>query len=105
MHDGVNFIITDKFTAADIIVKQRPNYIGKIDVIKPSIISHPFHIAFSKKSENYKKIQSDFNQGLKMISDDGTLTKILNTHGIFTSKASKNGKTKLPLEQLKIIKC
>lgn len=97
MHDRVDFAVIDKFTAADIIVKQRPNYIGKIEVIRPALAIHPFHIAFSKKIGEYKKIQTDFNRGLKLITDDGLLEKILNAHGMFTPIKAAQGKTKVTI--------
>lgn len=84
MHNRINFAVIDKFTAADIIVKQRPQYIGKIEVMRPPLVSHSFHVAFSKKLTGYKKIHSDFNRALKMLENDGSLEKILNAHGLFT---------------------
>ncbi|MFH2059794.1 MAG: hypothetical protein ABIJ59_12950, partial [Pseudomonadota bacterium] len=36
-----------------------------------------FHLAISRKSENYKQKLSDFNQGLQAVADDGTLKKYI----------------------------
>ncbi|WP_186647151.1 extracellular solute-binding protein [Fluviispira vulneris] len=97
MHDRIDFAVLDKFTVADLIAKERPNYIGKIDVLKPEIAKNPFHIAFSKKNPGYKKLQIDFNRGLKLIANDGTLEKIMQDFGFFTNKKSKDGKIKITI--------
>jgi sorbitol/mannitol transport system substrate-binding protein len=97
MHNRIDFIVIDKLIATDIIIKQRPNYIGQLEVIRRSLANNLFHIAFSKNNKKYKQTQIDFNRGLKMITDDGTLEKILESHGLFSNKESSNEKIKLTI--------
>ena len=93
----IDFAVIDKYSAADLMVNQRPHLIGKLEFMYPLLVSNSFHIAFSKKSKGYLQRQLAFNKGLKEITVDGTLDKILSKHGLFPSKNLKNGKVKLTI--------
>ena len=50
--------------------------------LEPPLETKPLYVAFSLKSADSGKRAMDFNEGLRLITDDGTLAKILNKHGI-----------------------
>ena len=93
----IDFAVIDKYTAADLLVNHRPHLIGQLEFMYPLLVSNSFHIAFSKKSTGYKERQLAFNEGLKAITLDGTLHKILSKHGLFPLQQNDNGKVKLTI--------
>ena len=95
--DRIHFAVIDKYTASDLMVNQRPHLIGQLEFMFPPLISNSFHVVFSKKSEGYLQRQKDFNRGLQAVISDGTLDKILARHGLFPTKAVRNGKVKLTI--------
>ena len=95
--DRIHFAVIDKYSASDLMVSQRPHLIGKLEFMQPLLVSNSFHVAFSKKSNGYEQRQMEFNQGLKAMTQDGTLHKILAKHGLFPSKKANNSKVKLTI--------
>jgi len=92
----VDFIAIDQYTAADIMVKHRPHLIGQLQFFPTLLSKNKFHIAFSKKSRNHLQYQTDFNQSLQALTNEGSIEKILNKHGIF-SRINSNKKNKITL--------
>jgi len=97
----VDFILIDKYTAADIMVKHRPHFIGKIEQVKPALSSNSFHLAISKKTNNYQEKINDFNEGLNSIIDDGTLDNILSKHGLLSASNKVDKKVELVIGTVK----
>jgi sorbitol/mannitol transport system substrate-binding protein len=93
----IHFAVMDQYTAANLMVKERPHLIGQLEFMRPSLVSNEFHIAFSKKAEGHLQMYNDFNQSLQALIQDGTLAKILAKYGAFPQKASKPGKVKLTI--------
>lgn len=81
----VDFIVIDKYTAADIMVNTLPHLIGQLEFMNPPLSEKSFHIAFSKNSPGYQQRLNDFNRGLQAVRNDGTLEKILYKHGLLGS--------------------
>jgi len=77
----IDFIFIDKYVAKHIIVTKYPHYLGELEFMEPPLENKPLYIAFSTKAKNYEQKQKAFNEGLKMIEQDGTLNKILEKHG------------------------
>jgi sorbitol/mannitol transport system substrate-binding protein len=48
-HDRIQFALIDKFTAADLMVGQRPHLIGQFEFMTPPFAQRDFSIAFSAK--------------------------------------------------------
>jgi len=93
----IDFVVGDKNTLADIMIAQRPHLIGQLEFLSAPLFNHEFHVAFSKKSSNYLQLKKDFDLGLQLIYQEGTLTKILQKHGLFRIKSTNNNKVKLTI--------
>jgi len=79
--DRVQLICIDKFVAKYVIGKKFPKYAEALEFMEPPLKYQPLFIAFSRLAKNYEQKLKDFNAGLKEITDDGTLKKIMNKHG------------------------
>lgn len=93
----IDLILIDKYTAADLMVGQRPNLIGEFEFVKPALVSGSFQLAFSKKSSNAKELARAFNQGLDELYKDGTVEQIMARHGLFFQKNTVSGRVKLTI--------
>lgn len=96
----IDFAVIDKYTAADLMVGQRPHLIGQLEYMNPPLASNAFHVAFSKKSKHYQQLLNDFNRCLSLLENDGTLKRILDRHGLFQPGTSDQGKKKLVIGAL-----
>lgn len=77
----INFIIADKFVAANILVNKRPHLIGKLEFVDPPIIRKEFHVAFCKKKPGYRKALERFNAALGEMQRSGDYQRILMRYG------------------------
>lgn len=93
----LDLAVIDKYTAADIMVNQRPHLIGELEFIKPAIIHNSFHIAFPKKIANAREIKSAFDRGLSSLKKSGELKKIREKHGLYDSEENRSGKIQLTI--------
>jgi len=89
----VDFVVIDKYTAADIMVKKLPHMIGKFEFMDPPLALKPFYIAFSKNARRSQQLANDFNLGLQEVIQDKTLERILYKHGLLQSQELLPGKT------------
>jgi sorbitol/mannitol transport system substrate-binding protein len=88
----IDFVVIDKYTAADIMVNKLPHLIGQLEFMNPPLAEKSFHIAFSKNSPGYQQRLDDFNRGLQEVVNDKTLEKILYKHGLLEAKAEEPDK-------------
>lgn len=88
----IDFAVIDNYTAADLIVNQRPHLIGQLEFMYPPLVSNDFHVAFSKKSESINKYLEEFNRGLAEVIRDKTLDRILAKHGLTKPREVEKGK-------------
>ncbi|MGI0116116.1 extracellular solute-binding protein [Zooshikella sp. RANM57] len=93
----IQFVLIDKFTAADLMVSKRPYYIGQLEFVQPALTRKNFHIAFSKKSESAITLLAAFNSGLAIMRQDGTLVAIQSQHGLQANPPSSPTKTQLTI--------
>ncbi|MCP3942577.1 MAG: transporter substrate-binding domain-containing protein [Desulfobacteraceae bacterium] len=77
----IDIFVESKFVAQDVINSKFAQDKDKIEVLNPPLKTNTLHIGISKKIANAKKIQQDLDAGLKAIKDDGTMDKILKSHG------------------------
>lgn len=76
----VDLVLIDKITAQHIInteyadKKEQFAWLGSVQV-------DPQHVGFSKKTPDYDQHLAAFNAGLRAITEDGTLKKIMASHG------------------------
>ncbi len=77
----VDMIIVDKIQAEYILKKKYPDKTEAFEFLEPPVEIYNQHLVISKKAKNPQKKINDFNHGLKMIIDDGTLEGIVKRHG------------------------
>ncbi|NJL59882.1 MAG: hypothetical protein HC887_09790 [Desulfobacteraceae bacterium] len=54
-----------------------PDLKGQIEFIEPALVKIDAHNLISRAIPNYEIIAADFNRGLKDITHDGTVAKIM----------------------------
>lgn len=95
--DRVHFSVIDKYTAADIMVEQRPHLIGELEFIPLVKDDKPFHVAFSKKTSGHEQLRSDFNRSLQQLKASGEVAGIMESHGLYSPKIEHPEKTILTI--------
>lgn len=91
----IDFVVIDKYTAADLITRHRPHLIGQFEFMSPVVSEKPFHVAFSKQSPTYERDLMAFNKGLQQIKNDGELVEIQKRHGLFSTLNKDDSKTRI----------
>ncbi|MDG9669413.1 extracellular solute-binding protein [Hahella sp. CR1] len=91
----IQFVLIDKFTAADLIVGYRPHYIGKLDFVYPPLADKQFHIAFANNRASADKWVTAFNQGLRKMREDGTLDRLRFEYGLLPNVDRGDDKIRL----------
>ena len=77
----IDLMLIDKYNASYLIRTKYPEFVEKIEWIEPLIKEEPQYLAISKKAPDSQQKVDDFNRGLKLIQEDGTIEKILAKHG------------------------
>ena len=93
----IDFAVIDKYTAADLMVGRRPHLIGQLEFMYPPLAERDFFIAFSKKGKNPQKLLNAFNEGLAEMQQDGSLLKIREKHGLFSTPNVGRHKVRLTI--------
>ncbi|MFT5697730.1 MAG: polar amino acid transport system substrate-binding protein [Desulforhopalus sp.] len=78
----IDYIFIDKFVAEHLIKHKFPSYEADLEFMHPALEVRLLYIAFSKQAEDYQNKLKAFNSGLQQITQDGTLARIMNQHGI-----------------------
>lgn len=81
MAGRVDYVLADKYEAADSLVSERPQLIGQLEFIDPPISSRAFHISVGTKNPKAKEIIAAFNSGLQKIKKSGRYAEILYSYG------------------------
>lgn len=87
-HRRIQFIFIDKYVAEHLIKNNFPHYEAELEFMLPALEIKHFYIAFSKQAPDYQSKLKAFNSGLQQITQDGTLAKIMEQHGI--NKSTQN---------------
>ncbi len=82
--ERISFSLIDKYTAANLMIEKRPQYVGQLEFLQPAIAEKSFHIGFSNKSPRAESLAALFNLGLTEIKQDGTLASIQERHGLLS---------------------
>lgn len=56
------------------------NIADHLEIMKPSLITHPLHITISRNNPNHKEIAQAFNNALKAMKKDGSYIELLDRH-------------------------
>ncbi len=107
--DGLDMLMTnqldlmqlDKLTAGDLIAEKRPQYINQFEIFA-SLSTNNFFIGFPSSSSKTEQLKEDFNHGLQIIKKDGTLSKIMDDHGLNAITSPVRGHTILNIGTLNI---
>ncbi|MBW8192356.1 extracellular solute-binding protein [Neiella marina] len=89
MADRLDFILINKFTAADLMVDQYPEMIGQLEFVESTTLSVDFHLAFSRSFANAENLAAQFNRNLNQLIASGDMQKIYYQHGLSLFTASK----------------
>ena len=93
----VDYIVIDKLTAANLLINQRPHYIGLLEFVSPPKDPYPFHVAISRFGVNGRQKLDAFNRGLAALKKENTLQKILEDHGLAERREVPPNKTRLTI--------
>ena len=88
----VNYVLIDKFNAADLMVDQFPYMIGQFTFPKQFIESIDLYVAFSKKSAQAQENLASFNSALKQLKAQGVIDSLMNRHGLLLFEQSAEHK-------------
>jgi ABC-type amino acid transport substrate-binding protein len=77
----IDLAVIDKFTAKHILSTTMPEGRKAVEFLEPSLQVKPLYLAVSRKTKGWQQLVKEFNQGLKQITEDGTLRKIMRKHG------------------------
>lgn len=80
LHDRIDVLVDAKRVVQAFIRENMPEIVDKVEVIPP-LTSNKLYVLFSKKIPEYQKLVADFNAGLKIIQQDGTLDRLGKKHG------------------------
>src|SRR5437016_11653131 len=79
------------------MVEQRPHLIGRLEFMTPPLAQRDFSVAFSIKAGRRQQLLAAFNEGLDELRRDGSLTRILEKHGLFPPKRVVHRKLRLTI--------
>jgi len=77
----VDFVLVDKYEAADSLVSERPALIGKLEFIQPSLAKNSFYVSAGRKNAKADTFIKDFNSGLAKLKKSGRYQEILYSYG------------------------
>jgi len=77
----IDLFITDRAAAQAAINASVPEGKDILEFMEPPLEARKLHLIFGKHKDNEQKLK-DFNTGLRMMIQDGTVKKILKKHGI-----------------------
>ena len=97
LQDRVQLALIDKYSAAELMISQRPQLIGQLEFMKTPQVQSNVYIGFAKRQKNHAQWLAAFNQGLARLQRDGTLEKIMNKHGLFLAKKANPDKVQLTI--------
>lgn len=83
-HKRVGVIVIDKFVADYLLETLLKEYREELEFMHPPLELKYFYVAFSPKAPNYQEKLEAFNRGLAQITEDGTLKRIYEQHGVST---------------------
>ena len=77
----VQLIVIDKYVAKNIITKKFPWRSGDIEFMEPPLSIKDLYLTVSKNTDNSEEKLKDFNMGLKILKEDGTIERLMRIYG------------------------
>lgn len=81
LQGDVQLIVIDKYVAKNIIAKKFPWRTGDIDFMEPPLAVRKLYLTMSKRRDNYQQKLDDFNKGLKILEQEGSIQRLLRVYG------------------------
>lgn len=81
-HKRVDLLIIDRFTAADLILRERPHLVGELQFISVPSLARSFHVGFATKRSGHAALRSAFDDALSSLSADGTIARLRARYGL-----------------------
>ncbi|KPA17387.1 amino acid ABC transporter substrate-binding protein [Candidatus Magnetomorum sp. HK-1] len=81
MAGRIHLLISSKVRILDLLNTKYPEWRGELEFVEPALMKIGLHNMISRAIPNYETIAADFNLGLKKITDDGTIAKLMKAHG------------------------
>ncbi len=72
----IDLLVMDRYVF-EYLISRNPAYLGQLEALEPALYSRPLHVMFSKQAIDVEKKISAFNRGLKAITADGELRRII----------------------------
>lgn len=80
LRNRIDLVLIDKINGQHILNTEHSDRKDEVEWLV-SVQTDPQYLVFSRKDPDFEQKLSDFNDGLKAITDDGTLDKIIASHG------------------------
>ena len=77
----IDLILVDKYVVRHFIQTKYPQYENAVEWIDPPLKIDPQYLIFSKNAKNYQTKMDAFNQGLAVITENGAMQRIMESHG------------------------
>lgn len=77
----VDLAVVDKYIGAHLMNTTFPEGKESLEFVSTPLALNPLHLCVSKAKEGWEEKLADFNEGLKMIKEDGTYAAILKANG------------------------
>jgi len=77
----IDFMFIDKLVAEYLLHNKFPQYEEELEFMEPPLENKLLYIAFSRQTVDYREKLNAFNAGLRQITADGTLARIMERHG------------------------
>ena len=78
----IDILVDEKLATIRLIAAEYPNFKERIIVLQPPLESDGLYLIVPKKIKDARGIIADFNTGLKLISKNGTMQRILEAYGV-----------------------
>lgn len=77
----IDLAIGDKFVGLYLLKQEIPDLAGEVEFIEPPLEEKSLYLCIAKKTPDAEAKLKAFNNGLKTIRDNGTLSSIMKTNG------------------------
>ena len=89
LHSGrVDYVLIDKFSAADLMVDNFPYMIGEFTFLDQASQAISLHVAFANASPQTRENVRDFNAALSDLRSQGIIDSLMEEHGLLLFETS-----------------
>jgi len=77
----IDLVVIDKYTAEHLIKRAIPEGLNQLESLEPYLQVKQLYLAVSRRVSGYQQMLEAFNYGLRQITEDGSIKKIMKKHG------------------------